>query len=286
MYTNYHYKDMRTYMENMLPAMRRIKKDLKYVKENPPSPGFFAKSMDRLDYSDIECSLWGPEGTPYEGGLFVLHYKINPSYPYERPLVTFETRIYHPNVTFQGDICLDILRTLWHPSYSIWTVMFTLHFLLVEPRVEDFVNLDVHLHCVRDYPGFEEKARRWTKLYAEPWWVVMDRQREERYKIIAENERKEKKKLEEKEEKLKREEEQRNKSLELYHPDGKDPLCLSGIKEALQLTEGEEALRPLQGKDVLNLPEGKETLPPPEGEEALHSTEEKEEEEGACGGNV
>ena len=48
-----------------------------------------------------------PEGSPYEGGVFVVDIVIPQSYPFEPPKMKFETKIWHPNVSSQtGAICL------------------------------------------------------------------------------------------------------------------------------------------------------------------------------------
>lgn len=50
----------------------------------------------------------GPEQTPFEGGQFVVQFKLE-SFPFKAPIVSFVTKIYHPNVDKDGGICADML---------------------------------------------------------------------------------------------------------------------------------------------------------------------------------
>ena len=43
----------------------------------------------------------GPEGTPYEGGEYVVDIEIPSDYPFKPPKMRFATKIWHPNVSSQ-----------------------------------------------------------------------------------------------------------------------------------------------------------------------------------------
>jgi ubiquitin-protein ligase len=59
---------------------------------------------DSLD--KVLASIEGPPETPYEGGIFWITVQL-PRDPRNPPLLRFQTKIYHPNISPQGHICAD-----------------------------------------------------------------------------------------------------------------------------------------------------------------------------------
>ena len=60
-----------------------------------------------------------PEGSPYEGGRFQLHFSLE-NYPRSAPSVTMKTRCYNPYISHDGRICCSILVCFFmvHFTYS------------------------------------------------------------------------------------------------------------------------------------------------------------------------
>ncbi|PGH17106.1 hypothetical protein AJ80_04981 [Polytolypa hystricis UAMH7299] len=112
-----------------------------------------------------EAVLKGVNGTPYEGGLWLLSITIPPTYPIHPPTITFVTRISHPNVSFTtGEICLTLLTSEhWTPAYTLSTTLSAIHQLLTDPRPESPLNVDVAaLLREGDLLGWENLVRFWT----------------------------------------------------------------------------------------------------------------------------
>jgi ubiquitin-protein ligase len=59
------------------------------------------------------------EGSPYEGGVFVLEVTLPNDYPFRPPKVKFATKIYNPSVSKSGNVSIDILRNYWSPALTI-----------------------------------------------------------------------------------------------------------------------------------------------------------------------
>lgn len=63
---------------------------------------FFVKGASASPVSDQNLFLWnatifGPEASPWEGGIFSLMLTFPPTYPDRPPKVQFVPSIYHPN---------------------------------------------------------------------------------------------------------------------------------------------------------------------------------------------
>jgi ubiquitin-protein ligase len=56
------------------------------------------------------------------------------SYRFSAPKVVFITRLYHPNVSDSGAICVDLLKNHWSPALSLFKVMLSLSSLLTDPN--------------------------------------------------------------------------------------------------------------------------------------------------------
>ena len=58
----------------------------------------------------MQAELDGPQGTPYENGLFRIRLTLGADYPTAPPKGHFTTKIFHPNVSPAGEICVNVLK--------------------------------------------------------------------------------------------------------------------------------------------------------------------------------
>lgn len=61
-------------------------------------------------HTDVQAELEGPQGTPYEQGLFRIRLCLGAEYPQAPPKGFFATKIFHPNVSPAGEICVNVLK--------------------------------------------------------------------------------------------------------------------------------------------------------------------------------
>ncbi len=89
----------------------------------------------RLPFTVVwQAVIFGPEDTPWEGGTFQLMLEFNEEYPNKPPKVRFVTKMFHPNIYNDGQICLDILQNQWSPIYDISAILTSIQSLLCDPN--------------------------------------------------------------------------------------------------------------------------------------------------------
>ncbi len=113
-----------------------------------------------------QVALAGPEGTPYETGVFNMTVHFPADYPFKPPRVQFTTKIYHPNINSNGGVCLDILKDRWSPLLTIGRVLATIRNLLIEPNVEDNLEPEIAQQFVENRAQYDRTAADWTRRYS------------------------------------------------------------------------------------------------------------------------
>lgn len=113
-----------------------------------------------------QCTIIGPEGSPYAGGVFFLDVHFPVDYPFKPPKVSFTTKVYHCNINPTGDICLDILKDQWSPALSISKVLLSISSLLVEPNPADPLVPEIANLLATNKAAHDSTAREWTAKHA------------------------------------------------------------------------------------------------------------------------
>jgi peroxin-4 len=135
-------------MRNNLGAAKRLRKELqsleKASKNNDEDTDIFLRPTSSSSLLHWTALIKGPIDTPYEGGVFQLSIRCGSDYPLSPPTITFETRVFHPNVHFsKGDVCLDILKKEWSPAWGLQAACRAVLALLSDPDAESPLNCDV-----------------------------------------------------------------------------------------------------------------------------------------------
>jgi ubiquitin-conjugating enzyme E2 D/E len=144
---------------------RRILQEIKELQENPIT-NCSAGPVDK-DITHWKATIFGPEETPYHGGVFKLDVKFSSEYPFKPPKIIFTTPIYHCNINKNGGICLDILKDLqWSPALTISKVLLSICSLLADPNPKDPLVAEIAELYLNHKEVHDANAREYTLKYA------------------------------------------------------------------------------------------------------------------------
>ena len=150
--------------------VNRIKKELKDCTAAAGDTSVVhAALVDDANLLHWVGKIKGPDGSPYDGGVFKIDIVLPGDYPFVPPKMKFETKIWHPNISSEsGAICLDILKNEWSPALTIRTALISLQALMSAPEPDDPQDAVVAKQYMDDYDSFYATAKYWTETYAKP----------------------------------------------------------------------------------------------------------------------
>ena len=119
------------------------------------------------DITDIQADIEGPTATPYEGGIFRVKIKIPNNFPNVAPKGIFLTKIFHPNISEQGEICVNTLKRDWDPrNWSLSNLFQVIKCLLIIPFPQSALNEEAGKMFMEDYNQFFKIAQMMTSIHA------------------------------------------------------------------------------------------------------------------------
>ena len=106
------------------------------------------------------------EQTPYEGGTWRIKLVLGQDYPQAPPRGFFLTKIYHPNVSANGDICVNTLKKDWNDSVTLSHILAVIRCLLIVPFPESSLNDEAGKLFMDSYDDYADRARIMTQIHA------------------------------------------------------------------------------------------------------------------------
>ncbi|KAJ3130468.1 Ubiquitin-conjugating enzyme E2 S-C [Nowakowskiella sp. JEL0407] len=151
--------------ENLSPGvMKKILKELQQL-QSEPLEGIKVVLNDN-NMLDIMAWISGPDGTPYEGGAFKVKITLGNDFPVAPPKGYFETKIFHPNVSDKGEICVSTLKKDWKKELGIAHILLTIKCLLIVPNPESALNEEAGRLLLEEYEEFAKRAKVYTQIHA------------------------------------------------------------------------------------------------------------------------
>lgn len=116
--------------------------------------------------ADIQADIDGPTGTPYEAGTFRMRLTLPSDYPSSPPKGFFTTKIFHPNVSTSGDICVNVLKRDWTADTTLGHVLMVVRCLLIQPFPDSALNEEAGRLLLEAYEEYDKHARLMTSIHA------------------------------------------------------------------------------------------------------------------------
>ena len=156
-------------------SLRRLFTEYRQLFENSPE-GIVAGPRSEANFLEWEALIAGPEGTPFEFGVFVTELKFPPDYPMNPPEMRFMSDMFHPNVYPDGRVCISILHApgedptgyessteRWSPILSVEKILISVISMLAEPNVESGANIDACKMWRENREEFNRRAHNLVK---------------------------------------------------------------------------------------------------------------------------
>lgn len=149
-----------------MDATSRIQREIMDLHKNPVENCSAGPESDS-DIFKWSATIIGPKDSPYADGIFELKIVFPQNYPFVPPKCTFTTKLWHPNVSVNGAICMDLLKNNWSPALTVSKVLLSILSLMTDPNPNDPLNTEAGSQYKESLEAFNKKAKDWTIKYAQ-----------------------------------------------------------------------------------------------------------------------
>uniref|UniRef100_A0A1Q3G1V9 E2 NEDD8-conjugating enzyme n=1 Tax=Culex tarsalis TaxID=7177 RepID=A0A1Q3G1V9_CULTA len=147
-------------------------KEVQELEQNLPSTCKIA-FQDANVLSDFTLAITPNEDSFWQGGRFKFSVQVPEEYNMAPPKVKCLTKLWHPNINVEGDICLSLLRLNsidglgWAPTRRLKDVIWGLNSLFTDLlNFEDPLNIEAAEQYSKDKDKFQAKVREYVSAYA------------------------------------------------------------------------------------------------------------------------
>ena len=78
----------------------------------------------------------------------------------------FLTKIFHPNVSSKGEICVNTLKKDWKSDLGLKHILLTIKCLLIVPNPESALNEEAGKLLLEQYDTYSSRAKLYTEIHA------------------------------------------------------------------------------------------------------------------------
>ncbi|KAF8351444.1 ubiquitin-conjugating enzyme/RWD-like protein [Amanita rubescens] len=149
--------------ESTMAGKRRIETDVMKMLMSDYEVNLVNDSMQ-----EFHVRFFGPEETPFAGGVWKIHVELPDQYPFKSPSIGFMNKIFHPNIDeLSGSVCLDVINQTWSPMFDMINIFETfLPQLLRYPNPNDPLNGEAAALLMRHPKEYEAKVKEYVQKFA------------------------------------------------------------------------------------------------------------------------
>ncbi len=144
------------------PGEIRVQKDIGELDSGKVGTVTFPNPND-LTFFELVIK---PDEGFWKNASYLFTLNISADYPHKPPKVLCKTRIYHPNIDLEGNVCLNILREDWKPVLDVNAVIYGLISLFYEPNHNDPLNKEAASLLRKNENEFKTTVQRTLKGYS------------------------------------------------------------------------------------------------------------------------
>ncbi|KAJ8900918.1 hypothetical protein NDN08_000217 [Rhodosorus marinus] len=144
--------------------MTKLARELRSLQDEPVDGVRVLVNEGNL--SVVKAEIDGPVGTPFEGGVFKMRLEFTHEFPSAPPKGFFQTKIFHPNVSEKGEICVNTLKKDWKADYGLRHIFLVIRCLLIDPNPESALNEEAGKLLLEFYDEYAKMAKLWTEIHA------------------------------------------------------------------------------------------------------------------------
>ncbi|KPJ04941.1 Ubiquitin-conjugating enzyme E2 S [Papilio xuthus] len=154
-------------VENVCPqVLRGVVREVRRLAADPPA-GVKLLLRDN-DLTDVVALIDGPADTPYAGGVFRVRLALGREFPASPPRAYFLTKIFHPNVSAAGEVCVNTLKRDWRPELGLGHALLAVRCLLIAPNADSALNAEAAALLRDRYDDYFARAKLYTDIHARP----------------------------------------------------------------------------------------------------------------------
>ena len=120
-----------------------------------------------LKYDTLFGVMEGPPNTSYENGYFLFKMIFPNDFHFKPPLFSFITKIFHPNISENGVLSVDVFQEQHYPALvRLCSIVYSVMSLLDDPNPDIFINEIAAKLYKENKNEYEKTVKEYTSLFA------------------------------------------------------------------------------------------------------------------------